>query len=277
MIPDSGLCMNWINLGLEAAIGAISGILGTLLARKLTSKRYVPLTVFVLSFILFGALSKQFLTPVIHAWKVERDVERSLSEVTAFQHIAKYDPQVYRRIKAELVGSIRRGESQEQAVGRARQAVGALVMRYIPHASDESVVRYVRAMSIEIEELAEKNPDACYHFLFPDRYGSTDVTQYIKAETQRGDLAALAEVIRTAAEQPQPAPNGETGDALLKKLLNHFYASHEDDALLLQDPFAPNVDKKKVSKLIASLYREALNLPPEESGLLLRHMLSGKK
>ena len=91
------------------------------------------------------------------------------------------------------------------------------------------------------------------------------------------DLAALAEVIRTAAEQPQPVPNAETGDALLKKLMNDFYTSQGDDAFLLQDPFAPGVDKKKVSKLIASLYREALNLPQEESGLLLRHMLSGKK
>ena len=141
-------------------------------------------------------------------------------------------------------------------------------MRYIPHASDEAVIQYVRAMALEIEELAEKNPEVCYRFLFPDRYGSTDVTQYINAETQRVDLAALAEVIRTAAEQPQPVPNGETGDALLKKLMNNFYASQGDDAYLLQDPFAPGVDKKKVSKLIASLYREALNLPQEESGLV---------
>jgi hypothetical protein len=59
--------------------------------------------------------------------------------------------------------------------------------------------------------------------------------------------------------------------------MNKFYSSQGDDALLLQDPFAPGVDKKKVSKLIASLYREALNLPQEERGLLLRHMLSGKK
>jgi hypothetical protein len=268
--------MNWINLGSGAVIGATSGILASLLARRLTSKRYVSLTVFVLSFILFGFLSKQFLIPVIHAWKVEREVERSLSEISAFQHIAKYDPQAYHRIKTELVDSIRKGESQEQAVGRARQAVGGLVMRYIPHASDEAVVRYVRAMTLEIEELAEKNPQVCYRFLFPDRYGSADVTQYMKADTQRADLAALAEVIRTAAEQPQPAPNGETGDALLKKLMNNFHASQGDDAYLLQDPFAPGVDKKKVSKLIASLYREALNLPQEESGLLLRHMLSAK-
>jgi hypothetical protein len=269
--------MSWIDLGLGAVIGAISGILAVLLARRFTSKRYVSLIVLVSSFIVFGILSNQFLTPVIHAWKVERDVERSLSEVTAFQHIAKYDPHVYQSIKTELIDSILKGENQEQAVGRARQAVGGLVMRYIPHASDEAIVQYVRAMALEIEELAEKDPEACYRFLFPARYGSADVTQYIKPETQRADLTALAEVIRTAAEQPQAVPSSETGDALLTKLMNKFYSSQGDDALLLQDPFAPGVDKKKVSKLIASLYREALNLPQEERGLLLRHMLSGKK
>jgi hypothetical protein len=214
---------------------------------------------------------------MFHIWESERKVERSLSEITAFQHIAKYDPQIYQRIKTELVDSIRKGESQEQAIGRARQAVVGLVMRYVPHASDEAVIRYVKAMALEIEELAEKDPEACYRFLFPARYGSPDVTQYIKTETQRADLVALAEVIRTAAEQPQPLPDAETADVLLKKLMNNFHASRGDDALLLRDPFAPDVDKKKVSMLIASLYREALNLPQEESGQLLRYMLSGKK
>jgi hypothetical protein len=269
--------MNWISLGVGVLIGTISGILAVLLARRLTANRRISTIVFLSSFILFGFVSKQFLGPLIYTWKVDRDVERSLFEVTAIQYIAKYDPQVYRGIKTELIDSIRNGENRDQAVGRARQAVGSLVMKYIPHASDEAVVRYVEAMALEIEELAEQNPEACYRFLFPARYGSADVTQYIRADTQRADLAALAEVIRTAAEQPQPLPDGETGDALLKKLMNNFHASQGADALLLRDPFAPGVDKKKVSKLIASLYREALDLPQEESGVLLRYMLSGKK
>jgi hypothetical protein len=269
--------MNWISLGAGVLIGTISGILAVLLARMLTSNRRISTIVFLSSFILFGFVSKQFLGPLIYTWKVGRDVERSLFEVTAFQDIAKYDPQVYRKIKAELVDSIRDGESREQAVGRARQAVGSLVMKYIPHASDEAVMRYVGAMALEIEELAEKDPEVCYQFLFPARFGSADVTRYIKADTQRTDLAALAEVVRTAAEQPQPVPDGKAGEALLKKLMDNFHASQGADALLLGDPFAPGVDKKKVSKLVASLYREALNLPQEESGLLLRYMLAGKK
>jgi hypothetical protein len=268
--------MTWINIGLGALIGAISGILAAVLAKRLTAKRYGPLIVFVSSFILLGFLSRQFLTPVIQTWKFGRDVEQSLSEISAFQHIAKYDPRVYQKIKTDMVDSIRKGEPREQALERARQAVTGLIVRYLPRASDEAVVRYVDAMTREIEELAEKNPEACYQFLFPDRYGPTDVTKYIKPETQRSDLAALADVIRTAAEGPQPEPNKATGDALLKKLLSKFYASQGDDALLLKDPFAPEVDKKKVSKLIASLYREALSFPQEESGFLLRYMLSTK-
>jgi len=269
--------MAWINIGLATLIGVVAGILAAVLAKRITAKRYVPWIVLVSTFILFSLLSKQFLTPAIGAWKFEREVEQSLSEISAFQHIAKYDPQVYQKIKTDMVDSMRKGENQEQAVGRARQAVAGLVVRYIPHASDEAVVRYVEAMTREIEELAEKNPEACYQFLFPDRFGPADVTNYIKPETQRGDLAALAEVIRTAAEEPQPEPDRETGERLLKKLMSNFYATQGDDASLLRDPFAPGVDKKKVSKVIASLYREAVNLPQEENGLLLRHMLSAKK
>jgi hypothetical protein len=172
------------------------------------------LIAFVSSFVLFGFLSNQFLTPVIHTWKSGREVERSLSEITAFQQIAKYDPQVYRRIKTELVDSIRKGESQEQAVGRARQAVGALVMRYIPHASNEAIVHYVRAMAVEIEELAEKNPEACYQFSVSPGMAQPMSPNTLKLRHET-DLAALAEVIRQR-RAATTVPNAETGDALLR-------------------------------------------------------------
>ena len=268
--------MNWINIAAAVTIGFISGVVAYFIAKKYPTRRIPFFAIPVLVFIALSALTKFLVIPPLHLWTSQREIEKSLSEISAYEVIAKYDPKAYEEIRQEILNSLKNRESQDEVIERARNIVANVVSGHIPRASDESVVHYVEAMTREIEELAEKNPEACYQFLFPDRYGPADVTKYFKPETQRADLAALAEVIRTAAEQPRPKPDKETGDALLKKLLNNFYASQGDDALLLKDPFAPGVDKMKVSKLIASLYREALNLPQGQSGLLLRYMLSAK-
>ena len=268
--------MNWINIAAAVTIGFVSGAVAYFIAKKYPTQRILILAIPVLVFIALSALTKFLVIPPLHLWTSQREIEKSLSQISAYEVIAKYDPKAYEEIRQEILNSLKNRESQDEVIERARNIVANVVSGHIPRASDESVVHYVEAMTREIEELAEKNPEACYQFLFPDRYGPADVTKYFKPETQRADLAALAEVIRTAAEQPRPKPDKETGDALLKKLLNNFYASQGDDALLLKDPFAPGVDKMKVSKLIASLYREALNLPQGQSGLLLRYMLSAK-
>ena len=199
--------------------------------------------VFILFVLGLSILSRQFLLPAITSWKYQHDIDKSLLEISAYQQIAKYDTKAYQEIKAEILNSIKKGESPTRAIGRGRKNIGELVTKYMPYASDEAIVRYMSGMIQEIEELASKNPDLCYQLLFPDRYGSPDSTKYFKPETQRADLNALVDVIRTAAEQPQPEPDKTAGEALLKKVVGSFYEAHGEEAQLLKDPFAPGIDK----------------------------------
>ncbi len=269
--------MNWINIAAAVTIGFISGAVAYFIAKKYPTKRILILAIPVLVFIALSALTKFLVIPPLHLWTSQREIEKSLSEISAYGYIAKYDPKAYEEIKQEILNSLKNRESQDKVIERARNIVANIVSRHIPRASDESVVRYVEAMAREIEELAEKNPEACYQFLFPDRYGPADVAKYFKPETQRADLAALAEVIRTAVEQPQPPPDSSVAETSLKKGLNQFAQVHGEDTLLLKNPFAPGIDKGKACSLIASLYKEALKLPEKESSLVLRYMLSTRR
>jgi hypothetical protein len=269
--------VNWVKIGLALIIFVTSALLAHVITKRLQKRRTAYPVAFILFILGLSILSRQFLLPAINSWKYQRDLDRSLLDISAYQQIAKYDMQAYQEIRAEILDSTKKGENPTQAIGRGRKKIGALVTRYIPHASDEAIVRYMIAMIQEIEELANKDPDLCYQFLFPDRYGSPDSTKYFKPDTQRADLNALADVIRTAAEQPQPEPDKTQGEALLKKVMSSFYEAHGEEAQLLRDPFAPGIDKGKVCNLIAELYREALKLPQKDRGLLLRYMLSAKK
>ena len=270
--------MDWITIIVLVMAGVTSAVAAVFLTpKRLRKGRIVPIIIFILFFVGLGVLVKQWVSPAIHVWKSQREVEKSLLQVSAYQYISKYDPKAYQQIRDEILDSIKNGESQEQTTARGRKVVAAFVSKYIPRASDEAVIRYMDAVAREIEELANKDPEICYQFLFPERYGTSDIPQNLKPETQRADLAALADVIRTAAEQPQPEPDQEKGGESLKRVMDAFHQTHGDEALLLKDPFAPGIDKGKVCRLIASFYKEVLTLPKEEAGMVLRYMLSARK
>lgn len=248
-----------------------------LIARKYPNRRGLILSIPVLVFIALSAFTKFFVIPPLHLWKAQKEVESFLLQITAYEIIAKHDPKAYTQIRHEIHSSLKNRETRDETISRARILLTELVSGYISRASDESILRYMKAMVKEMEELAGQNPDLCYQFLFPQRYGALDVAEHVTPEAQREDLEALGEVIRTAVEQSQSPPDSSAAEASLKKFLNQFAQVRGEDTLLLKDPFAPGIDKGKVCSLIASLYKEVLKLPPKESSLLLRYMLSAKK
>ena len=258
-------------------IGFISGAVAYFIAKKCPTRRILILAIPVLVFIVLSALTKVLVIPPLHLWTSQREIEKSLLEISAYEIIAKYDSKAYEQIRQEILNSLKNGESQDEASGRARRRVAELVSEYIPRASDDAILRYMKAMVKEMDELAAKNPELCYQFLFPQKYGPADVNEHLTPETQRENLVALAEVIRTAVEQPQSLPDTAAAETLLKNTLNQFSQGHREDTLLLKDPFAPGIDKGKACSLIASLYKEVLRLPEKESSLVLRYMLSTKK
>jgi len=268
--------VNWINIAAAVTIGFISGAVAYFIAKKYPTRRIPFFAIPVLVFIALSALTKFLVIPPLHLWTSQREIEKSLSQISAYEVIAKYDPKAYEEIRQEILNSLKNRESQDEVIERARKRVADLVAGYIPRASDDAILRYMKAMVKEMEELAGKNPELCYQFLFPQKYGAVDVTQHLTPETQREDLVALEEVIRTAVEQPQPLPDSTAAEASLKKALNQFAQVHGEDTLLLKDPFAPGIDKGKTCTLIASLYKEVLKLPEKDSSLVLRYMLSHK-
>jgi hypothetical protein len=266
-----------IATGLAVVIGAISAVAAWIVTRGLQRKQPAFSILLVLFFLILGTCSKLFVLPYLLEWKYRWDIDRALSQISVFQHIARYDPDSYQEIKREITASINNRDTRDEAIGRARERVAELVPGYIPRASDDAIVRYMNAMVREMQELAGKNPELCYQFLFPQKYGAIDVAEHLTPETQREDLAALAEVIRTAVEEPQPFPDSSAAETLLKRTLSQFSQDHGEETLLLKDPFAPGIDKGKACGLIASLYEEVLKLPKRDSSLVLRYMLSTRR
>ncbi|MDR4498899.1 MAG: hypothetical protein MRK02_13430 [Candidatus Scalindua sp.] len=268
--------MNWMNLGLAIAVGAFATLITHIIVRK-PRKRWVCYTIVFISFSgVFFTITCLYTVRESNTQKFFSDVEVTLREMPAYKQISQYDPETYQRIQIEIQKSLEKGENKSQTIQKIRLIIAELVEKYLPYASDEALLVYMSVIIQEIEELAGKSPELCFQFLFPKQYGAIDVTRYIRPETQKADLESLAVVIRTGAENPVHIQDFSGYDALIENIITNLHEMYGDDALLLENPHAPGIDKEKFCRMMVTLYREILKLPKKDSVLILRRMLATK-
>ncbi len=266
--------MDWASVILAGLSGALSAAIAHLFVRNPKQHRVVYAWVLVFSFAILNGFSRVFVLPHIHVWQYDQKIERQLQQSPAYREIQDNDPETYERIRTIVRDGIRKGQRTEIVAGRVRAVISELVAKYIPQASDESVVDFATVMVREIEQLTQASPNLCYQYLFPQQYGALDLSQHIDDKTLDDDLTALAGLIRTAIHSPQPAPDAPRSEALLQKTYRKVYEEHGDDVLLLKNPHGPSVDKEKVCTVLAAVYKQVLEMPKNESSMVLRFMFS---
>jgi hypothetical protein len=266
--------VDWASVVLAGISGALGAAIAYLLVRNPRERRIAYVLALVISFATLNALARVFVLPHIRAWQYERKVEQELQEIPAYRVIQQSDPQTYEKIRVIVRDGIRDGQRPEVLASRIRAVISELVIRYIPYASDDAVIAFTGVMVREIEELTQVNPDHCYQFLFPEQYGPLDLMKHIDATTLQDDLAALAILIQSAVQNPQPKPDPSQSETLLKTVYVRVNEEYGDDIRLLDNPHGQSVDKEKVCTIIARLYRHVLNMPKTHSSLVLRYMFS---
>lgn len=266
--------MDWASVVLAGISGAVGAAIARLLVRNPRERRIVYVLVLVVSFAIVNALARAFVLPPIRAWQYERKAEQELQEIPAYRVIQQSDPQTYEKIRVIVRDGIRDGQRSEVLASHIRAVISELVIIYVPHASDDAVIEFTRVMVREIEELTQASPDHCYQFLFPEQYGPLDLRKHLDATTLKDDLAALAILIQSATDTPQPKPDPSRSQTLLKTVYTQANREYGDDIRLLDNPHGQSVDKGRVCTIIAGLYRHVLNMPKTESSLVLRYMFS---
>jgi hypothetical protein len=266
--------MNWISVGLAALCGALAALIASLFVRNPKEKRIAYTVVLVVAFAVLQGLSREFIFPDLNAWNEARKVEAALLDVPAYQAIKEYDPKTYDSLLSNMKQSIKKGVDESQIIGIMRGHMIGVVEKRLPHASDEATVSYINVMLTEMSELKNQGDDLCYRFLFPQQAAPLDMQKYVSKQTLKADLSALAQVIKSSAENPQPIPQEVDVMPQLKSIYLELAQEYGNDIAMLEHPAAPDIDRAKVCTMISGLYTRILQLPKDESGKILRFMLS---
>ncbi len=265
--------MNPMHLVAGAIAGALAAVIAHLIAGNAKENRNKYGLTFAISFAVLFALANTFVYPPLNTWYQVRNAEAEFLGSPAYRALKQHDPATYDRLIADFKQAVKDGKDREATVAAVREHVVKAVQSRLPTASNESVADYMKVMLIEMQELNEQGGDLCYRFLFPQVSGPIDPVEHFSKETQKADLDALAEVIRTSAESPQPVPPESVVMPQLQTIFIDLANDHGQDIAMLQNPVAPNVDRRKVCQMTQNMYTKILRLPVEESGQLLRYLL----
>lgn len=265
--------MNWYSVGLAAASGALAGLLATLIFGRKPEKKLAFGIAFAALFVVFNTLSKQFILPELNALNAKSDFENVLRDTPAFQSIRQYEPDTYASLEASFVEAARRGDGQQKTIDMAREKISSIVIKRLPKASDEAVLKYMDVLVEQLSELQNQGNGLCFKYLFPQIEGGIDASSAFSGELLKRDLEALDLTIRTY-DDSRGIPTEAEVVPFLQPLYAGLYETYGDEVAVLANPAGENVDKEKLCDITKTLYSRILELEQGQSVKVLRWMLA---
>jgi hypothetical protein len=201
-----------------------------------------------------------------------RDADAELQRQPVYQVLKKHEPDSYQRVRGKLAQSARGTAGRQEFINYANAQLAEAATRRLANASDPAVLKLMNDMLITARALQRKPGDACFRFLFPQVSGPPDIASHVDAVAQARTLDAMAEVIRSAAEQPVALPENALVQDKLAVVVNGIYEQFGADAQMIANAEDPRVDRAKVCAMTISLYERILAWPPGDSAAIIRAM-----
>jgi hypothetical protein len=205
-------------------------------------------------------------------WYEQYRADSALLQQPVYRVLKKHERTLYGELLDEYRVYQRGEEGPEKFVNLANSQISLAATQRLAHASGQSVLALMRDMVATAKKLEGKPDDACFRYWFPQVAGPPDVAKYIEPAAQAHTLELMGEVIRSAAENPQPLPEPDAVKDNLGNVINATYEQYGTDAQMLAHAEEEGVDRGKVCTITISVYERILELPPHQAGDLLRAM-----
>lgn len=199
------------------------------------------------------------------------DVEKALKNIPVFEAIKKYEPRIYKQILQKMEIQMKNGASiieMQQEVGNYMQLI---LGRVLPITSDEALVRFAYETTGVLKVLKNKNPILCVKNLFPEKYGSLEITKYLLREEMEPMLDALNLIVVDSVNKNNPTIDIVNAEKLMEEAILHL----GDEVIYLEGSDLKNKDDySKTCSAFINLYDFILLNNNKIAGNGLRYMFT---
>jgi len=156
----------------------------------------------------------------------------------------------------------------QQEVGNYMQLI---LGRVLPITSDEALVRFAYETTGVLKVLKNKNPILCVKNLFPEKYGSLEITKYLLREEMEPMLDALNLIVVDSVNKNNPTIDIVNAEKLMEEAILHL----GDEVIYLEGSDLKNKDDySKTCSAFINLYDFILLNNNKIAGNGLRYMFT---
>lgn len=118
-------------------------------------------------------------------------------KIDMYAVLAERSPQDFDRVIEAAWRKLQSGATDAEVTTAARAQLTAVLPRFLPLASDETLVAYQALMQEQLEALRERDVKACVEMAFPSGQPMS-VVGYLPPELQKRELALMTKMLREA-------------------------------------------------------------------------------
>lgn len=213
------------------------------------------------------------------AGKRRQEIERLVQTDPPFAALKQYLPEIYKNALHAIDVEVKTLPADKTVFIHEARGRAPFLLAFddrLKIASDEAVAAYAAALAGAADELGKRDPKLCAVYLYRGLEGRQNFATLLSAPTQKAEAAAMAEIFKSSVAAPQPrAGSAQDGEIyrILQPVIADLLKEFGNDWQIINSPFAKGVDNAKLCSFTAAYYREILDLPAADAGLVLRRQL----
>lgn len=284
--------LDWISIVAAAIGGGIGGALGAALA-SISKNGIIRTMLIVAPIVLGGRLGplliqpelEKALGPQVRAAQFDTvynsEIRPGIIKQAALARIFKEDPAIEAAFKAELRQAYQSGGAEgamEAAAGIGARVLGNVFVQYMPRARTEDIIGYTKTMSSILQDLRDKDPEACVLMLYGAQHGQAIPTSRLRAAAGEQGLKSMLDVnnqiVANAGDEAIPfdAARGEALTAELAQRHSNLLTGEAADVASGTRMHKDRDEAKAACAFSAALFTDIVALPPEDAEAVLRYM-----
>lgn len=201
----------------------------------------------------------------------KNDIEKALKDMPVFEAIKKYEPRIYKQILHKMEIQMKNGASiieMQQEVGNYMELI---LGRVLPITSDEALIKFAHETINILQILESKSPILCIKNLFPEKYGSLEITRYLSIEEMKPMLDALNLIVIDSNNKDNSALDIVNAERLMEDAVLNL----GDEVVYLEGLDLKNKnDYSKTCNAVINLYDFILLNNNKVAGNGLRYMFT---
>lgn len=219
--------------------------------------------------------SSKYSPAGVTAFKDDAKLEKMLQGHQFYRTMAEFDPANYEKVKNTLSKAANSGMNFNQM----QQAIAVmmreqLIPEYMKKAPSRELVRYWKTQMAEATVIQKINSEQCVEFLGLAKSSSGVNFQHIlPKELMLEDVAALGEMIKAGAKNPQPSLKYEDVQVELEAAMVRLLKTAPKSFAVVEKPDDHSKEPQALCAGYLDFYNEIMAAPEQSAGDILRYMI----